>query len=59
MERHGRAGFWKRRKRTHSRWTVKVFIQGKQRVRLQLAKYLAKFLLDPVDGMEEVAAIHA
>jgi hypothetical protein len=38
---------------------IKIFIQWEKRVGLQFAKYAAQFLLNSVDGVEEIASIHA
>jgi hypothetical protein len=38
---------------------VEIFIQREQRVRLQFSKNSPEFLFNPIDGMEEVATVHA
>src|SRR5258706_2293374 len=38
---------------------AEVFIDRKQRVRLQLAERPPQFLLDPIDSMEEIPAVDA
>jgi len=37
---------------------MKVLVERKQRIRFQLPEHAAEFLLDPVDGVEKIAAIN-
>ena len=37
---------------------AKVLVEGIERVRPQFAKYTAQLLLNPVNGVEEYAALH-